>query len=198
MQQPDPKTLSDMVLADRLQSYVRVRGGWPVPLAGMVFWLGVAGLGMMYPPPVQLNYAFLATGLIFPLAMALAAVFRNPFMKDRTAVGGVVVPALLSMLLFWPMVVVAAQDSSAVTALVIFAIGMSMHWPVIGWAYGRMPLFAAHSVIRALAVIALWLMLPAAQLFVAIPLAVAAVYLASVIAIFVDSGLVARRMAVKA
>lgn len=188
--------LQAQVLADRQASYVRLRGGFPVPMAGMVYWLVVAGLAQYFPPAKQLTLAFFASGLIFPLALLLAAIFRNNFMKDRTATGSVLFPAFISMLLFWPMLFVTAQSAEADAVMVILAIGMSLHWPVIGWSYGRTALFAAHAVGRALAVLAAWALLPEDR-FVAIPLAVAAVYALTVLAILIDSAGMAKRIAEK-
>ncbi len=189
--------LQAQILADQQASYVRLRGGFPVPLAGMFYWLLVAGLSWYFSPVQQLNLAFFISGLIFPLALVLAAIFRNPFLKDRTATGGVLVPAMIGMLLFWPMLAVTAQSANPDAVLVILAIGMSLHWPVIGWSYGRTALFTGHSILRAIAVLAVWAFLPS-QRFLAIPLAVAIVYALTVIAIVVDSGLMAQKMSASA
>ena len=42
----------------------------------------------------------------------------------------------------------------------VLAIGMSLHWPVIGWSYGRTTLFAAHAVVRAIVVFLIWWLVP--------------------------------------
>lgn len=189
--------LQAQVLADRHASYVRLRGGFPVPMAGTVYWLVVAGLALYFPPAKQLNLAFFASGLIFPLALAFAAIFGNNFMKDRTATGSVLPPAFIAMLLFWPMLVITAQSASPDAVLVILAIGMSLHWPVIGWSYGRTALYSAHAIVRAALVVAVWALLPEHR-FVAIPLAVAAVYAVTVIAVLVDSARMAKQHTVKA
>lgn len=185
--------LQAQILADRQASYARLRGGFPVPMAGIVYWLAVAGLALYFPPAAQLNLAFFASGLIFPLALLLAAIFRNNFMKDRTATGSVLVPAFISMLLFWPMLIITAQSANPDAVLVILAIGMSVHWPVIGWSYGRTALYTGHSIVRAIAVVAVWAFLPS-QRFFAIPLAVAIVYALTVIAIVVDAGQLAKKI----
>lgn len=184
--------LQAQILEDRQASYVRLRGGFPVPMAGIVYWLAVAGLSLYFPPAAQLNLAFFASGLIFPVALLLAAIFRNNFMKDRSATGSVLFPAFISMLLFWPMLVVTAQSANADAVLVILAIGMSVHWPVIGWSYGRTALYTGHSILRAIAVVAVWALLPSHRFF-AIPLAVAMVYALTTIVILVDSGRMAKK-----
>lgn len=66
----------------------------------------------------------------------------------------------------------------------ILAIGMSIHWPVIGWTYGRTLLYTAHAVSRAIVCFILWNWFPTTR-FTLLPLAVCVIYLATVLAIFV-------------
>src|SRR5688572_20042851 len=78
---------------DQLASFVRLKGGFPFPLAGAVYWaaLGVAGYSLSVN---QWNLAaFVFSGAIFPLAMLLSKIFRSDFMKDKTATGDVLGPA---------------------------------------------------------------------------------------------------------
>lgn len=178
--------LRDAVKADRLASYRRLRGGFPIPLAGTVYWAALAWYG--YSGASIGNWsmvAFIGSGAIFPMALLFAAIFRNPFMKDKTATGDVLLPAFISMLLFWPMIIGAVQVAPELVPLIL-AIGMSLHWPVIGWSYARTGLFSAHAIVRAVAVLAIWLMLPEARLTL-LPLSVAVVYFLTVLALVVDS-----------
>jgi hypothetical protein len=177
--------LKAALLADRLASYKRLRGGFPIPLAGTVYWAVLAWLGTQLSLGPWCTAAFFGSGAIFPLALLFAKIFRNPFMKDRTATGDVLLPAFISMLLFWPMIVAAVQAAPVLVPLIL-AIGMSIHWPVIGWSYGRTGLFSAHSIVRAVAVLLIWLWLPEARLTL-LPLSVAVVYLFTVFALVIDS-----------
>ena len=89
------------VRRDQLASFVRLKGGYPVPLAGTIFWaaMGVAGF---YLSPEDWNLAaFVFSGAIFPLAVVLAKLLRCDFMKDApTATGDVLGPTFVGMLLF--------------------------------------------------------------------------------------------------
>ncbi|MDF7775340.1 hypothetical protein P1X14_08785 [Sphingomonas sp. AOB5] len=179
--------LKAALLRDRLASYKRLRGGFPIPLAGTVYWGVLAWLGYQGTPLADwAMFAFIGSGAIFPLALLFAAIFRNPFMKDRTASGDVLLPAFIAMLLFWPMIIAAVQVAPELVPLIL-AIGMSLHWPVIGWSYGRTALFSAHAIVRAVAVLLIWLLLPEARLTL-LPLSVALVYFLTVIALLIDSG----------
>lgn len=174
------------LLADRLAAYKRLRGGFPVPLAGTVYWAVLGVLGHRLGVGEWSMVAFLGTGAIFPLALLFAAIFRNGFMKDRTATGDVLIPAFVAMLLFWPMIIGAVQVAPELVPLIL-AIGLSLHWPVIGWSYGRTALFSAHSILRAVVVLLIWLWHPEWR-FTILPFAVAGIYFATVIAILIDSG----------
>ena len=178
--------LKAALLADRLAAYRRLRGGFPVPLAGAIYWGVLAWFGTVANVPTWCALAFIGSGAIFPIALILAAAFRNPFMKDKTAAGDVLVPAFISMLLFWPMIVATMQVAPQLAPLIL-AIGMSLHWPVIGWSYGRTALFSAHSIVRAIVCTLIWLWIPEGR-FTLLPLAVTIIYLLTVIAIFIDSG----------
>jgi hypothetical protein len=172
------------VRRDQLASFVRLKGGFPFPLAGAAYWaaLGVAGYHLDVR---QWNIAaFVCSGAIFPLAVLLSKLFRSDFMKDKTATGDVLGPAFVAMLLFYPIAFSAFWQAPQLVPLIV-AIGMSQHWPIIGWSYGKPALYSAHSIIRALGAFAIWNWLPDAR-FTLIPFWVASVYLATVAAILME------------
>ncbi len=180
----DSAALRTLVAADRRASYLRLKGGFPVPLAGMVYWLALAGAGQALGFGGWLMVAVWGSGLIFPLALLLAKLFNCRFMGDRTAVTSVLLPAFISMLLFWP-VLAAALNVAPELAPLILAIGMSGHWPIIGWTYDRVGLYAGHAIIRALVTPVIWFWLPDARLTL-LPLSVAILYGLTVLTILVD------------
>ncbi|MEL6362018.1 MAG: hypothetical protein AAFR21_13125, partial [Pseudomonadota bacterium] len=186
--------LREAVKSDRLASYARLRGGFPIPLAGAIYWAVLGVAGHVLDLATWANLAFFGSGAIFPLALVLAAIFRNNFMKDKTSVGSVLLPAFISMLLFWAFIVAAAQEAPSLIPLIL-AVGMSIHWPVIGWSYGRTSLFSAHAIARAIIPTAIWLLYPDERL-TWLPLSVSAIYLATVVAMIIDSGIVRRRLGI--
>jgi len=119
--------------AGRLAAYTESRGGWPVPLAGAAYWGMLAWFGLRVDPANWSLLAAVMSGAIFPVAVTLAAIFRNPFMKVKGPDQGVVFMAMGAMLLFWPMAIAAMWNFNALTPLIL-AIGMSGHWPVFGWS----------------------------------------------------------------
>ena len=171
---------------------MRLKGGFPVPLAGAVYWAALGVAGYYLPVEDWILAAFIFSGAIFPLAVLFSRLLRVDFMKDETATGDVFVPTMTAMLLFWPIAFVAYGNAPQIVPLIL-AIGMSQHWPVIGWSYGKPGLYTAHAVVRALGATAIWSLLPDGR-FTLIPFWVAAVYLATAAAIL----MVAKREAAAA
>lgn len=175
------ETLRAEIRRDQLGSFVRLKGGFPFPLAGAVYWLALGVAGYYLPLQSWNLAAFIFSGAIFPLAILLSKIFRSDFMKDSTATGDVLGPAFTAMLLFYAIAFPAYAYAPELVPLII-AVGMSQHWPVIGWSYGRPVLYSAHAVIRALGAMAIWLWLSDGRTTL-LPFWVAAVYLGTVVAI---------------
>lgn len=179
------ETLKAQLAEHRLAQYIRLSGGVPIVLAGAIYWGVMAWVGTFSDLERWAAIAFPLSGAIFPLALLFAALTRNNFMKDKSAVGSVLLPTFISMLLFWPILIMAAKSSAPELIVPILAIGMSLHWPVIGWSYNRTALLTSHALIRAAAVLFIWFTMPEANL-VLIPMAVCAVYILTAIAIYLD------------
>ena len=175
---------------ERLAAYARLSGGYPILLAGATYWSALAAAGYLADERAWYLIALIGSGAIFPLAVMYAALFRNNFLKDRTAVTSVLAPAFIGMLLFWPMAIAALWEATAIFPLIL-AIGLSMHFPVVGWSYQRTALYSAHAIIRAIIVFMIWWKLPEARLTL-LPLAVAVMYLATVLVVLIDSAALRR------
>lgn len=177
--------------AARLNAYAEARGGWPVPLAGTVYWAFLTWLGFTVSEASWSLIAAIFSGAIFPIAVGLAALMRNPFMKVKIPDQGVIFMAMGAMLLFWPMAIAAMWNFNALTPLIL-AIGMSGHWPVFGWSYGRAVPFLGHVIVRAAGAFTIWHFMPEDR-FTLLPAAIAAIYLATVLVLYLDSGAVAKQ-----
>lgn len=176
--------LKSALLRERLGLYLRLRGGMSFPIAGAIWWGAFAVVGLYLPTKQWALWAFIASGLIFPLAIVVSRLMRIDFMNAKSSVDDVLLPAFIGMLMFWPMAFAAFWTAVELTPLIL-AIGMAMHWPVIGWTYGRTGLYSAHAVARAVSAFALWLLFPDART-VWIPASVSVVYLLTVAAIVFD------------
>jgi hypothetical protein len=76
----------------------------------------------------------------------------------------------------------------------ILAIGMAMHWPIIGWTYARTALYSTLAIVRTLAAFAIWILFPDHRT-TWLPASVAVVYLLTVLAIAVDTRRVSAELA---
>jgi hypothetical protein len=177
--------LRAQLLEERLRLYVLLRGGYTFPLAGAVWWAAAAVLGYYVPLKTWALLVFIGSGLIFPLALLFSRLLRVDLMGQKSAADSVLGPAFIGMLLFWPMAFAAYWTAPGPTPLIL-AIGMSMHWPVIGWTYGRPALYSAHAIVRALAAFTIWIAFPD-QRTTWLPASVAIVYLLTVVAILADT-----------
>ena len=157
---PNMERLKAELTEHKLAQYIRLSGGAPIPLAGAVYWSILAWIGTFTDLQGWVAIALPLSGLIFPLALIFAKILKCNFMKDKSAVDSVLLPTFISMLLFWPMLFMAAKSSSPELIVPILAIGMSPHWPVIGWGYSRTALFTAHAVLRAVVVTYIWFTMP--------------------------------------
>jgi hypothetical protein len=177
--------LKEALRAEREATFFRLRGGYPVPLAGAVWWglLGLAGYRLHMHEWIML--AFFTSGTIFPLAILFGRLFRVNFMGDRTALSDLMLPTLAPMALVWPVAFSAFWSAPELVPLVM-AIGMSVAWPVMGWIYGRTAIFTAHAVVRAVVCFVLWNWVPSSR-FTVLPLAVSAIYLVTVGVVWVGS-----------
>ncbi len=179
------RTLEHDLLKERHAAYARLRGGYPIILSGAIYWFSMAAIGLFTDLYLWSVLGFVGSGLIFPTAVLIAAVFGNRFLADRTAVTGVLLPSFIGMLLFWPMAIGALWEGTQLVPLIL-AIGLSMHWPVIGWSYGRTILFSGHAIVRASVVFAIWFFFPEHRTTL-LPLSVGVIYLTTVVIVFIDS-----------
>jgi hypothetical protein len=182
--------------AEREAAFFRLRGGYPIPLAGAVWWtfLGVAGY-MLHNRGLWILLAFATSGTLFPLALLLAKLFKIDFMRDRTAISDAIFPNLVSMLLFWPMAISAFWSCPQLVPLIL-SIGMAVQWPIVGWTYGRTALFTTHAIVRAITCFVLWNWFPSTR-FTLLPLAVALIYLLTIGATLIASSARAQAASVR-
>jgi hypothetical protein len=182
----DSVELKKLLLVNREASFFRLRGGYPVPLAGATWWAILGTMGyFLHSRNLWIFLAFVTSGAIFPLAILLARLFKVDFIHDKTAATDVLLPAFASMLLFWPIAISAYWTYPQLVPLVL-AIGMSIHWPVIGWLYANTAIYITHAVVRAVACFALWNWWPSSR-FTVLPFTVSAIYLLTVWTILVAS-----------
>jgi hypothetical protein len=182
----DSVDLKPALFADREAGFFRLRGGYPIPLAGATWWAILGTMGFfVHSRALWIFLAFVTSGALFPLALLFARLFKVDIMHDKAASADVLFPAFASMLIFWPIAISAYWTYPQLVPLVL-AIGMSIHWPVIGWVYARTAIYTTHAVVRAVACFILWNWWPSSR-FTVLPYMVSAIYLMTVCAILIAS-----------
>ena len=156
----------------------KANGGISLPVAGALYWLVLGILGFFLPERLWIFCAAFGSGLIFPLGLLLSRPLNsNLFIRDEP-LANVAGFAVLAINLLWPLYFAIIAVAPALLPLAL-GIGMSLHWPIIGWMYGSRACLA-HAVIRVLLVTAVWVWLPVGRLTL-LPLVVALLYLATVV-----------------
>jgi hypothetical protein len=168
---------------ERLQFYLQTRGAVAAPMAGAVYWGALALLGTILPDRTWALAAFYASGLIFPLGLLLGKLSKSDVLA-KSPLSGAAGHAMGGVALTWAITIPAFFSALELVPLCL-AIGMAVHWPVIGWMYGRPGLYWAHAIVRAIAVVAIWALLPQERTTV-LPAAVSALYVLTSIAIILD------------
>ena len=156
--------------------FLAARSGVSAPAAGAIYWLALGVAGFYLPPKSWCLLAFVTSGAIFPLAIALQRPLRaNMFVKS--ALDSLTFPTLLPVMLCFGFTIPAFHIEPQLVPLGM-SIGMTMHWPTIGWMYGKTRVFSTHAIVRVLSAVALWYALPDHR-FSLVPLSTGVVYAAT-------------------
>jgi hypothetical protein len=168
--------LSELLRREKLRFLVAANGGISLPAAGALYWIALGIAGGFLDHSLWTYAALFGSGLIFPLGLLLS----KPMKANLTAaspLGSLLLPAFTSMFLSYPVSMTAAYSNVSIAPLA-FSIGMSLHWPVVGWMYGSRVCYV-HAPVRAILVTACWLLFPDLR-FILIPFVVAAIYLVTI------------------
>ena len=182
----------DALLAERRRYFVAARGGLSLPVAGAIYWIIIGFLGYRLELEQWALTAAMLTGAIFPIGFILQYPLKAHFMKAKSAVSGVAMMAIIAINLLWPVHVVIISIAPAAAAFTL-AIGMTLHWPVIGWSYASL-VCQIHAAARIAVVSWIFFAMPDARM-TALPFAVAALYLLAALGLAVEVELTRRRIA---
>jgi hypothetical protein len=166
-------------LAQSKTALMRSTGaGLSLPVAGLIYWLALGVAGFYLSPRTWGIAACIGSGLIFPLGMLLSKPFAtNLFVKDQP-LNSLAPMAVLSINLLWPLHLAIFFTAPQLLPLSL-AIGMGLHWPIIGWMYGSRACLQ-HALMRVAAVSVVWFLFPAFR-FTVLPMVVAAAYLVTIV-----------------
>lgn len=166
--------------AERVRLQLATNAGLPMPVAGGLVWAVVAGLSLALPFETWVFAACFSLGAIFPIAMALQGPLKAPFMSAKSALNGVLGPAILTANLHWPVTIGLIYQAPELFPLA-FGLSTAPIWAVMGWQY-KSVMGWVHLGLRVPGVIALAILAPDTQTAALwIPAFVTLVYVISVI-----------------
>ena len=178
------------IAAEQRRLFLAARSGISAPAAGASYWLALGVAGLYLPPKTWCLLAFVTSGAIFPLAIALQKPLRaNMFVKSP--LDSMTFPTLLPVMLCFGFTIPAFHIEPQLVPLGL-SIGMTMHWPMIGWMYGRTAPFSAHAIVRVLSAVVLWYAFPDYR-FSLVPLSTGVVYAATFFYLIYDVNRESRR-----
>ena len=173
-------TFTEQLLLERKRFAIRTNGVICAPLAGGIYWTALALASQLVSTDLWCLIAFAGSGTIFPLALALQKpTGSNMWIKD-TPLTDPGTYAYANMALGWAIVIPAFHVSLELVPLAL-GVGMSLHLVGTAWSM-NLKSYLYHPLIRAAVVVALWYALPDLR-YLAIPIAVAFIYFATIPAV---------------
>lgn len=169
-----------MTTLDQDLARFRQRRFLAMPLAGMLAWAGVAIAGALLPLKSACVVLFMLTGCIAYLGMALSKLTGEHFMdksRPKNRFDGLFMATVAQAVLVYAIALpFFALEPSSLPLTVGILTGLM--WLPFGWLVGHwVPM--AHTVVRTLAIVAVWLAFPAQRMLL-IPLVVVAAYLPTI------------------
>lgn len=119
---------------ERRRLSIATQRGIGMPMAGLLFWLGVAWLTRRFPAEQAALYSFFLTGVVFPIGMLFTRIAGGDLFAKSP--GLTPLGALLAALQFfyWPMIILVFNLSPAWTPWVM-AVLFGAHFLPYAWLY---------------------------------------------------------------
>ena len=105
-----------------------------MPIAGTLYWIAVAILGELLPLKTAMFFAFCATGLVFPVGLAIARLTGADLMSKDHPLSTLGLVMNLVQLAYWPVVVVVHFNAPQWTAFTM-AVLFGSHFLPYAWLY---------------------------------------------------------------
>lgn len=170
-------TFAQQLNIERAKFAVATNGVIAAPLAGGIYWSALAVLSLYVSIHMWCLIAFVTSGLIFPLALALQKPTKSNMMLKNAPLMGAGSFAFANMALGWAIVIPVFHTDPQLVPIAL-GVGMSLHLVGTAWSM-NIKSYLIHPLLRAAIVIALWYSLPD-QRFTTIPVAIAVIYFATI------------------
>lgn len=168
---------SEQLQIERARFAVATNGVIAAPLAGGLYWSALFVSSFFVSTFWWCLIAFIGSGLIFPLALALQKPTRCNMMVKGNPLGSAGGYGFANIAVAWAIVIPAFHTDPQLLPLAL-GIGMSFHLVSTAWSM-NLKSYLVHPLLRAGAVAALWYILPEHR-FSAISAAVALIYFGTI------------------
>jgi len=163
---------AERLAAERRRFFVATKGGVYFPVAGVVFWGVLGGLGFVWSERTWCLAVLCVAVVVTPVAVVL---FKKlvAHLALKSPVATLILPAMLPVALSLGMAGAALRSDPSLVPLAV-VIGLASHWPSVGWMFGT-SIYAVHAMVRVAVAVAIWFLWPEAR-FTWLPLSIALVY----------------------
>lgn len=125
-----------------------------MPLAGAIVWTVVGVLGLLLPERWAILALLFATGAIFPIALAIAALRGEQLGSNSNPLARLMGACVLMINLLWAVHIPLFLQAPKFVPLSV-GIGLGLHWVVYSWVT-RSPAGYIHAAGRTVAILIAW------------------------------------------
>ena len=166
---------SKLLDQEREQFFIQTHGSVYLPIIGIIFWPSLGVMGYFLSPRILCLTVFFAIAILFPVAMILAKWLEKRLLL-KSSLASLILPASAPILMSFG-ITVPVYFADITLVPLTFVIGLSLHWPVIGWLYNQRG-FLVHSMVRTVLAMSIWYFFPT-HLFTLLPISIGFLYFAT-------------------
>jgi hypothetical protein len=184
----DPALVEFEAERDRLS--LVTRKGIGMPMAGLLFWIGVSALVRVFPQKTALVYSFALTGVVFPLGALLTKLAGGDLFAKSPTFTPLGLQLAAVQLFYWPILILVfnvAPNWTPFTMAVLFG----SHFLPYSWLY-RSRGYAFLAIGTAILGLA-GILVVRRPLYTTMPLLAAACYAVAVVMLWLEVGALARK-----
>lgn len=129
-----------------------------MPIAGLLVWCLILGIGQMFPTKTAIVYMLFASGLIFPLALLVAKYRQEDLFIKNNPLGKLIMVGLVMANTLWVLHILLMFVQPQLVPYSL-SLALAIHWPLYGWII-QDKLGSIHLMMRAFGLFAAFLWLP--------------------------------------
>lgn len=134
----------------------RSKGSLSMPIAGLLVWLVIAGLGLVLEYKQAIMALVFGTGAIFPIAMLISRWRGEQLLNNDNPLAKLMGTCVVMVNLLWAVHIALLMKAPEFVPLSL-GVALGLHWMVYSWIIGH-PLGYIHAVVRTLGLLAVFAM----------------------------------------